>query len=164
MNQNEPIMRFEGDYRFLSNFWLSRFEYEGITWMSVETAYQAMKADDQKEWGIIKNLTASDAKRYGRKIRIRRDWEDVKIRIMTDIVFCKFSQNDYLKTMLLDTDNRLIVEGNNWGDQFWGVTPDGVGRNELGRILMYVRDILRHKKTLNEESLKVENRSQPKTT
>jgi ribA/ribD-fused uncharacterized protein len=144
-NQDEPIMEFRGDNAFLSNFWLCHFEYEGIQWASVEAAYQAMKSDDPIVWEYVSRLTARDAKKYGKTINLRDRWNDMKIRIMTDIVFCKFSHNNYLKIMLLDTGDRLIVEGNRWGDQFWGVS-NGHGRNELGRILMYVRDILKHKK------------------
>jgi len=148
-NQSEPIMEFRGNYAFLSNMWLCAFEYEGLIWNSSEAAYQAMKDGTRHYWRIVRDMTAGDAKRYGRRIKIRKDWDDIKIRIMTDIVFCKFSQNNYLKIMLLDTGDRLIVEGNRWGDQFWGVS-NGHGRNELGRILMYARDILRHKKIYNK--------------
>lgn len=149
----EPIMEFRGNYAFLSNFWMAHFEYEGIQWLSAEAAYQAMKIEDALVWKYMAGLTAGDAKKYGKRLNIRKDWNDIKIRKMTDVVFCKFSQNDYLKTMLLDTGDREIIEGNNWGDTYWGkINTNGEwhGRNELGRILMYVRDVLRHKKIMTK--------------
>ena len=152
MNQdghNNPITEFRGEYSFLSNFWMAQFEYEGITWASAEAAYQAMKSDSIQVWFYMSGMSGRDAKRYGRTIKLRDGWDDMKIRIMTDIVFCKFTQNNYLKILLLETGHREIIEGNNWGDTFWGVC-NGKGRNELGRILMYIRDIIRHKQSIKD--------------
>ena len=64
---------------------------------------------------------------------------------MKDIVREKFKQNDDLMRMLLiDTGNEELVEGNYWGDSFWGVDlKTNEGENHLGIILMELRDEFR---------------------
>ncbi len=95
-------------------------------------------------------LPTSDAKRLGRHVELRPDWEDVKIAIMEEIVRTKFTQNEDLKAMLLATGDLVLEEGNAWGDTFWGVdAKTREGQNHLGRILMRVREELRNK----EESI-----------
>jgi N-glycosidase YbiA len=132
------INSFSGEYRFLSNFYPSPVEYEGVTYASVEHAYQAAKTLDPSERACFaENITAGLAKRLGRSVSIRPDWEEIKIDVMYDLVGKKF-QNQDLKTRLLETGSRELVEGNYWGDTFWGVCR-GVGKNHLGKILMMVR-------------------------
>ena len=52
------------------------------------------------------------------------------------------TQNPELGNKLLETGNQELVEGNTWGDIFWGVC-NGKGQNWLGKILMMVRDEIR---------------------
>lgn len=82
--------------------------------------------------------TSSQAKRIGAKTKLRDDWEEVKIQIMYEVVYAKFSQNPELKKLLLETGDRYLEEGNTWKDTFWG-TVKGEGKNCLGQILMLVR-------------------------
>ena len=134
------IDRFYNDFEFLSNFYFCEVEYEGITWPTSEHAYQAMKTFDHNQRLNLAEMTLpGDAKAYGRSVRMRVDWDDVKLDIMEDIVRCKFEQNPELKAMLLVTAGVDIEEGNTWGDVFWG-TVDGVGENHLGKILMKLRE------------------------
>ena len=79
------------------------------------------------------------AKKLGKTIKPRDDWEMVKVDIMREIVSQKFLQHPALMNKLLATDNRLIVEVNAWRDTFWGVSH-GKGKNHLGRILMECRN------------------------
>jgi ribA/ribD-fused uncharacterized protein len=136
-----PLIReFSGDFRFLSNFWRSDVEYGGITYPTAEHAYQAQKTMDEKERKRIAGLrTPADAKRAGQKLKLRPNWEKDKISVMEAIVYAKFEQSEDLQKRLLDTFNAELEEGNNWGDKFWGVVG-GFGRNELGKILMRVRE------------------------
>jgi ribA/ribD-fused uncharacterized protein len=141
------IAEFEGDYRFLSNFYNTPICYNGIVYRTSEHAYQAAKHTSTEHLRSINNWgTPGGAKRAGKKIRLRSDWEAVKIGIMTDIIRCKFFDNPDLLRMLLETESELLVEGNNWGDNFWGSSPvpanQGkiVGLNWLGVILMDFRD------------------------
>jgi len=87
-------------------------------------------------------LSPNEAKRLGRRVNLRKDWEDIKIDIMYEINVAKFTQNENLKEMLLKTGSAKLVEGNTWHDTFWGVC-NGAGRNELGKILERVRNELR---------------------
>jgi N-glycosidase YbiA len=136
------IEHFEGEYAFLSNFWPSPIVLDRITHPTVEHAYQAAKADNRLERERLASLpTPGAAKRAGRKVTLRSDWERVKVGIMEDLVRRKFADPD-LAERLLATGEAELVEGNAWNDRFWGVCR-GEGRNELGKVLMRVRAELR---------------------
>lgn len=81
------------------------------------------------------------AKREGYKVKLRENWEDIKIDVMYQIVLAKFSQNEFLKQKLIATGREWLEEGNTWGDRTWG-TVDGVGNNYLGKVLMTVQSVL----------------------
>jgi len=138
------ISQFSGKNKFLSNFEYSALEYEGKMWATVEHAYQAAKTldPDQKE-KIRLAKTPGIAKKLGGKVDIRKDWEDIKIGIMTDLVRRKFTTSTFKQKLLL-TGSHKLVEGNTWDDTFWGIC-DGVGENHLGKILMQVREELKEK-------------------
>lgn len=131
------IKEFRGKFFFLSNFYSAPVTYNGITFQNNEAAFQAMKCPSRAN--EFTNLNPSDAKRLGRKVKLRTDWEEVKESVMYLICFQKFKQNRELRERLLKTGNAELIEGNSWGDQIWGVC-NGVGKNLLGNILMKVRD------------------------
>ena len=139
---------FRGKYGFLSNFCVSKLHYGGVEYPTSEHAYQAAKTNEALEKKTISNLkTPGQARRYGRNVTLRKDWEDVKFDIMKDIVFCKFTCNSNLKKMLLDTKDEHLLEGNTWHDNIWGNCTcqncrHRLGNNLLGRALMEVRDRL----------------------
>ncbi len=144
------INSFQGNYYFLSNFYSCPVTWDGITYQNSEAAFQSAKVLDKDIRKTFANLNPSDAKRKGRHVLLRPDWEDVKYDIMYEIVYAKFSQNDVLKAKLLDTYHQHLEEGNTWGDKVWG-TVHGIGENHLGKILMRVRDVLRDQ-TLGEQA------------
>ncbi|WP_300943933.1 NADAR family protein [uncultured Duncaniella sp.] len=133
------IAQFDGQYRFLSNFSDHPVTYAGLTFKNSEAAFHAMKCPSRA--AEFTELSPSQAKQLGRKVKLRLDWETVKDAIMHDIVKAKFSQDDELRVCLLSTGDAYLEEGNTWGDRYWG-TVDGVGKNMLGKILMQVRDEL----------------------
>lgn len=135
---------FFGEYRFLSNFWNAPVTYEGITYQNNECAFQAMKTLDMEERMSFADLTPNEGKRKGRRVTLRKDWEEVKTDIMLDICRAKFSQNEELRTKLLATGDEYLQETNTWNDTCWGVCR-GKGENRLGKILMQVREELRGK-------------------
>ena len=90
---------------------------------------------------MFAKLNPSEAKRLGRNVQLRPDWETVKYDIMYEVCKAKFEQNDDLREMLLDTGDAYLEEGNTWNDRCWG-TCRGVGENHLGKILMRIRDEL----------------------
>ena len=131
------VDKFSGEYRWLSNFYPCDIVYGGVTYPSVEHAYVASKTLDIPTRANILTMTAGQAKRYGRTIPIRDDWDDVKLNLMMDFVGQKFKNNIELRKKLIDT-TCTIVEGNTWNDTFWGMC-NGKGQNMLGRIIMTVR-------------------------
>lgn len=148
------IDKFEGRFRFLSNFYPCEIEFQGITYPSNENYYVAMKINDMQ---LINGqmLTVNDArelvasiespgkvKRFGRSIKVRKDWDDVKLKVMEYGVRQKFTKHKNLSDLLISTGDEQLIEGNWWGDIFWGVC-DGKGENNLGKILMKVRDEIR---------------------
>lgn len=133
------IQKFTGKYKFLSNFYPCFVQYEGVRYPSVEHAYQAAKTLDRNTRTAFSILpTASDAKKLGRKLKLRNDWEQVKEEVMYECLKSKFS-NKNLKEMLLQTGYAHIEEGNNHGDMIWG-TVNGEGQNKLGKLLMRIRE------------------------
>lgn len=138
----EQIKGFKGEYQYLSNFAEYPIRYEGIVYGSSEAAFQAQKCCTEYEKLRFTGIRAGQSKRVGRRVNLRPDWEDVKVAIMKDIVTQKFIQWPQLAKKLINTGNAELIEYNNWGDKFWGVTAHG-GENHLGIILMEIRDDLR---------------------
>ena len=130
------IDKFEGEYAFLSNFYECPVNY-GLTYCNSEAAFQATK--DPYRCTEFVDLNASRAKALGRKVELRSDWEEIKDAVMLDVLRAKFDTNPDLKEKLLATGDEFLVEGNTWGDTYWGVC-NGKGRNHLGYLLMQVRD------------------------
>ena len=133
------IDNFKGKYFFLSNFFPSNILYQGILYHNAEVAFQAQK--DPSRCEEFRRLNPSEAKRLGRRVKLRSDWEQVKDDIMYDVVNNKFMQNKKLAEQLMATGEEDLVEGNDWGDRYWGVCR-GVGKNKLGQILKRVRSEL----------------------
>jgi ribA/ribD-fused uncharacterized protein len=139
---NEPITDFRGRYRFLSNFAPSRVLMRGAWYPTVENAYQAAKVLDAAARTPFLSCSARDAKRMGRRVVLRADWESIKMEVMLALLRAKFTYSP-LRQQLLATGAAHLEEGNTWGDRFWGVCG-GEGENHLGRLLMQVRaEILR---------------------
>lgn len=141
----DRIDNFRGEYFFLSNFFHAPVTWEGLTYLNSEAAFQAAKVLTDEERMEFMFLDPSRAKRKGRQVKLRSDWEQVKYDIMEQIVRAKFTQNIGLGEKLLATGEAELIEGNTWGDICWGVDlRTGKGRNCLGKILMKVRVELRN--------------------
>lgn len=136
------IDSFRGKYRFLSNFHPCAILWGGEEYPSVEHAYQASKTFDSKLREKIRFCkTPAEAKKMGKAVPLRDDWDEIKVSIMQTLVYLKFVKNKELRDLLLATEPEHLEEGNTWGDTFWGVCK-GEGKNLLGRILMDIRRIL----------------------
>lgn len=124
---------------FLSNFYgPSPVKYLGETFATVEHAYQAAKTKRKVERDHIRSLaTPGQAKKAGRQVTLRKDWEDVKVRVMRKLLQQKFAIPE-LREKLLATGHAYLEEGNYWKDEFWGVCK-GKGKNILGLLLMEIR-------------------------
>lgn len=139
----DKINEFRGEYYFLSNFYETPVTWDDITYKNNEAAFQSAKVLDKSVRKEFAMLDPSSAKKKGRKVQLRHDWESIKYDVMYEICFAKFSQNEELKVKLLETDNQYLEEGNSWGDKIWG-TVNGEGENYLGKILMEIREELKN--------------------
>lgn len=140
------IRRFDGEYEFLSNFYPSPIEWDGAMYPTVEHAFQATKTLNPEYRGKIQRAsTPGEAKRLGRSVALRSDWESIKVGTMIALIAIKFEPHTPLAAKLLATGDAELIEGNTWHDNFWGVdirTPEK-GLNWLGKILMNWRQAIR---------------------
>lgn len=136
------IDSFREEYYFLSNFYHVDVEYEGIKYKNTEAAFQAQKVLDDDEKLLFSELYPREAKKLGRRVKLREDWNDVKDNYMYEICKTKFTQHEDLAKKLLETGDEELVEGNTWNDTYWGVC-NGKGKNQLGKTLMRIREELR---------------------
>lgn len=138
------ISGFIKDYSFLSNFYFTPVEFEGETYITSESAFQAAKTLDPEIRKQFTQMAPGPAKRKGRTLELRADWEAVKEDVMYRILKAKFTP-DYMKQLLLETGDEYLEEGNTWHDNIWGNCScpkcrDIPGANRLGKLLMRVRD------------------------
>ena len=143
------ILLFLGEHRYLSNFYVSPITLNGIIYTTVEHFFQSEKTNDPKQKDKIINAPyARQAKIWGRTITLREDWDDVKLEVMRLGVHLKFQQSRVLKKKLISTGDAILIEGNYWHDNFWGICfcsaccDTASGQNNLGKILMNLRESL----------------------
>lgn len=144
-------------HRFLSNFYPHKKDgskyphnvkviYNDIEFDCVENAYQAAKFINKEMQMKFSQLTPYEAVEFWKdNHKYRKNWHEVKLNIMENLVWQKFNNNTELAKMLIETNDMILEEGNDWGDVFWGIC-DGIGENHLGKILMNVRIRLMQKK------------------
>lgn len=143
------VKEFTGEYAFLSNFHTGIFVWRGDSYVTAEHAFQAAKAyhmvdatitDMRKYVDLVRDSPKPVKAKYaGRSVKINVDeWNQRRVFYMREIVHAKFSQVPGLAGKLINTGAMLLVEGNDWGDKFWG-RCNGVGFNTLGTILMEER-------------------------
>lgn len=143
------IVRFGGEYEFLSNFHAGSVTYEGVAYPTAEHAFQAAKTTNPVERRQVAAApTPSAAKRLGRHLELRYGWDEMKLHVMREVLAAKFADPE-LARRLLATGDANLVEGNTWHDNVWGsCTCDrpgcrGAGRNLLGLELVRLRVRLR---------------------
>lgn len=130
------IESFRGDHAFLSNFYVHPLVVGRHRYHSVEQYFQSRKCALREDWdAVMATSFPAQAKRVGRRVVLREDWEAVKLYVMRRALTCKFREDNPLGQRLIDTGHHALVEGNSWGDDYWGVTEDG-GQNWLGFLLM----------------------------
>ncbi len=140
------ITSFRDQYEFLSNFYPSPVVLDGVTYPTLEHAFQAAKTlDPGYRQAICSADSPARAKRLGRMVPLRPDWERVKIDIMRSLLAQKFAPGSELEQKLVATQPEELIEGNTWGDRFWGavwINDKWTGLNWLGRLLMEIRAAL----------------------
>lgn len=144
------IKEFKNQYFFLSNFYEYPIYYNKLVFCNAEAAFQAQKVINEKDQYKFINLNASQARKLGKTVQLRKDWEEKKDNVMYEIVKRKFTINKELQQKLLETKEEELVEGNWWHDTYWGVdSKTGVGQNKLGKILMKVREEVKNNNAIN---------------
>lgn len=143
--QNRIIKEFQGEYRWLSNFWPVNIELDGIIYPSVEHAFMSSKSNDEEWKRYCSNVKHSPAsvKYKSRYIKVLPTWNSSKIEIMKHCLIQKYNQ-EWFRTKLLETENKYLQEGNMWSDKYWGVClKTNKGSNHLGILIMEIRDSLK---------------------
>ena len=135
MKDHQLTPSFRKELSFLSNMYLcgikARVKEKDYTFPSAENLYQSLKCPGNED--LFATVSPSEAKKLGKTLLMREDWNSVKLDIMEYVIALKFSQNEELKNQLMQCDFQ-IVERNLWNDTYWGVC-NGVGENHLGNIL-----------------------------
>lgn len=142
----QVIESFKGDFADFSNFAPVQIYYKGINFPTVEHAFVASKSNDQLFRFNISQIPAhraGEAKRRGKRMVLRRDWELVKLKNMKRFLMQKYSYERY-RRLLISTVDAIIIEGNYWHDNYWGdckcrKCKDIPGKNHLGNLIMSVR-------------------------
>jgi ribA/ribD-fused uncharacterized protein len=160
----QPITSFQQDHRFLSNFWPCYIAWEGLVYPTLEHAYAAAKTDDASLKKMIQSCpTPGEAKEWlaAHNMKPAITWTiEKKLLLMEELLFLKFGGKEPLLTRaLMATGDAELIEGNTWEDVFWGVC-NGVGENNLGRLLMKVRESLFEEKNRIEKYLSSTNTHQ----
>lgn len=136
----------KAEYGEFSNFDKNPVHVYGKTWKTIEHAYQAQKTNKPEEQeAILKATTPREARNLGQIVAMRADWDQVKCSVMKECVKAKFTQHKHLQELLLSTDNEELIEDSQ-NDYFWGCGANGKGLNNLGKILMEVREEIRNDK------------------
>lgn len=133
--EGETVDGFRGEYWFLSNFYPTNFEFEGMKFTNAEAAFQACKCPESA-WRF-EGIDGRGAKELGRWVQLRKDWLNIRLSVMEAVLRAKFA-NPELAAKLKATGNTKLVEHNTWNDKFWGVC-NGEGVNQLGKLLMKIR-------------------------
>ena len=137
--KDPPVLGFQGIFNFLSNFYDASVDFEGLTYRNSEAAYQAAKTLNLKDRERFTQMSPHDAKKAGRTVELRPDWEQVKVDVMRTVLLSKFTKHKKLMERLKGTGDSYLEETNDWGDKIWGVV-NGEGQNLLGKLLMDLRD------------------------
>lgn len=145
----DQILGFFDEYRFLSNFEGPGFTIDGVFYKTNEHFYQAWKAENVTDFMFVRQAkTPGEAKKRGRTVKIRPEWDEIKLAVMETGLRGKFNTEGdddqrIAAEKLLATGDAYLEETNGWGDTFWGVCGD-TGSNHLGIQLMALREELRH--------------------
>ena len=133
---------FRDEFYFLSNMFPCDCEYKGYKFTCSEALFQALKCKHKKDIDKFVGIDGYTAKRIGRKIELRSDWNEIRLNAMKTALYVKFVNNIGLRSALRNTGDIELIEVNSWNDRYWGVC-NGVGENNLGKLLMEFRSKLK---------------------
>lgn len=145
LDTEDKVFFYEHEFYVLSNFSSFAIEWKGKLWMTTEHAYHSEKFDDEQIKEEIRNARSAHVSFYiAKEYRdtYRKNWDEIKLGVMKEILKAKVEQHPYVKKKLLETDERELIE-DSWRDDFWGWGPNKDGKNHLGKLWMEVRDEIR---------------------
>jgi hypothetical protein len=145
LDTEKQIFFYEQEFYIFSNFSSFKLRWKEYDWMTSEHAYHSEKFDDKKLLEELKNTRSAHeamALAYANRDSYRKDWDDIKLEVMKEILHTKVAQHPYVKKKLLESGNKKLVE-NSWRDDYWGWGPNKDGANHLGKLWMRVRDEVR---------------------
>jgi ribA/ribD-fused uncharacterized protein len=154
LDNDNAVFFYEQEFYPLSNFSAFNLQWSGHTFATSEAAYQWEKFPDSRIGvDILHAPSAHEAFKLAERHRdlIRKDWPEVRTLIMTQILWAKVTQHEYVKRKLLETGDRHLFE-NSWRDDFWGWGPNQDGKNMLGKLWMQIRTELRDVATWSQRS------------
>jgi ribA/ribD-fused uncharacterized protein len=156
MTNVQPITKFEGEYRFLSNFDTEPFEFRNYLVPSGEHAFvlgklgylldptQRRRFEDE----LFQSPIPQYARNLGKKVKINSaEWDKHSMWWMRELTHAKFGYIPGYAGKLVNTGAAMLIEGNTWGDKIWGrclVNGKWMGKNLLGAILMEERGYWLH--------------------
>ncbi len=136
---------YEREFYVFSNFSAFAVEWKGKLWMTSEHAYHSEKFEDENIKEMIRSTrSAHDSLKLAQsnKDKYKKDWYEVRVEVMEQIVRAKLDQHPYIMKKLKDSGNKELIE-DSWRDDFWGWGENKDGQNQLGKIWMKIRkDIL----------------------
>lgn len=149
-----------------SQWYSSPFVIDGVKYNCAEQYMMAEKArvfkDKESERKIMKTKMPGEQKALGRKVKNFNvdKWNNVAKDIVYRASMAKFTQDEELKQILLDTGDRTLVEASPY-DKIWGIglhetdpyclnRATWKGKNWLGEVLTQVKNDIRKQEVDNE--------------
>ncbi len=145
LDNEKQIFFYEQEFYIFSNFSSFKLDWKGYDWMTSEHAYHSEKFGDKDILEKLKaTRSAHDAMKlaYSNRDKYRKDWDEIKLKVMKDILRAKVEQHPYVKKKLLESGNKELIE-NSWRDSYWGWGENQKGENHLGKLWMEIRDEIR---------------------
>lgn len=159
MSPSQDVDAFRGPYQVFSNFYPAPVMFAGAMYPTVENAFQAAKCTQVADRSMFCGCPPAEAKKLGRRCKLRSDWEWVKDDIMFRLLLQKFAEGSDNLRLLLSTGDGLITEGNTWHDNYWGICScprcGGSGKNMMGKLLTTIREFYKAKECAVEDRFAV---------
>mgnify|MGYP002851785871 CR=1 FL=1 len=128
-----------------SNFTESQLTYEGVSYTNPEAMFQSMKLLNKEQRKQFSSLSPATAKKMGRSVSLRDDWEEVKYDCMLQTVLARCEQEvNFSETLKHTGDSFIFEDTTGWHDNEWGCCScdkcsGKKSKNMLGLALMDAR-------------------------
>lgn len=145
LDTDKQIFFYENEFYVFSNYSSFQIEWKGKLYPTSEHVYHSEKFDDENLKEQIRNTrSAHDSPKTAEanKDKYRKNWSEIKVRIMKEILLAKVAQHPYIKKKLLESSDKELIE-DSWRDDFWGWGPNKDGENHLGKLWMEIREEVR---------------------